>query len=63
MFLNNVEIGTVADPEDARRYALEARKRIAGEGTELVLAESNLETEGREVLWEKWTSPPILWIA
>ena len=57
VFLNNVEIGTVADPEDARRYALEARKRIAGEGTELVLAESNLETEGREVLWEKMDEP------
>lgn len=57
VFLNNVEIGTVADPEDARRYALEARERIAGEGTELVLAESNLETEGREVLWEKMDEP------
>ena len=57
VFLNDVEVGVVADPQEAMDFALEARKRVAGQSEELVLVESNVTTEGSEVLWGKVDEP------
>lgn len=51
VILNNRKVGTVASPEEAERCALEARRQLALESDELVLVESDLKVEGREVLW------------
>ena len=57
VFLNDVEVGVVADPQEAKDFALEARRRVAGQSEELVLVESNVTTEGSEVLWGKVDEP------
>ena len=57
VFLNDVEVGVVADPQKAKDFALEARRRVAGQSEELVLVESNVTTEGSEVLWGKVDEP------
>lgn len=51
VILNNVEVGVVSSPQAAEDYVTEARRRVAQESTELVLVESELTTEGSEVLW------------
>lgn len=51
VFLNGTEVGVVGSPAQAEEYALEARKQIARDSEELVLVESNIETEGMEVLF------------
>ncbi len=51
VILNDVEVGVVASVKDAEDYVLEARREIASGSEELVLVETNLETEGKQVLW------------
>lgn len=53
VLLNGTEVGVVASPEDAAQYVKEARRQIASGSDELVLAESDVETVGSEVLWGK----------
>ena len=53
VILNGREVGVVSKPEDAQDCILEARRQIAMQSEELVLVESNLETQGKEVLWGK----------
>ena len=53
VLLNGTEVGVVASPEDAAQYVKEARRQIASGSNELVLAESDVETVGSEVLWGK----------
>lgn len=53
VILNGIEVGVVSTPEEAENYMLEARRRIAADSEELVLVESDLETQGSEVLWGK----------
>ncbi len=51
VLLNGETVGEVGDEAIAEECLKEARRQIAGEGEELVLTESNLELEGREVFW------------
>ena len=51
VILNRQKVGVVSSPEDAEEYVLEARSRIAAGSEELVLVESDLQVEGKEVLW------------
>lgn len=51
VFLNDVMVGTVGEEEKAEEYLKEARRRMAGDGSELVLIDSDMELKGREVLW------------
>lgn len=53
ILLNGVKVGVVGNPEDAEKYAQEARRQIASDSEELVLVESEIETIGSEVLWGK----------
>ena len=57
VILNNKEVGVVSNPEGAEEYVLEARRQIASGNDELVLVESDLKLEGREVLWGKIDEP------
>lgn len=57
VILNNKEVGVVSNPEEAEEYVLEARRQIASGNDELVLVESDLKLEGREVLWGKIDEP------
>ncbi len=57
VILNRQNVGVVSSPEDAEEYVLEARRRIAAGSEELVLVESDLQIEGREVLWGKVDAP------
>lgn len=57
VLLNDVQVGVVADPKEAQNCALEARRHVAGESEELILVESNVVTEGSEVLWGKVDDP------
>ena len=51
VFLNGVEVGIVGDPEQVDQCLVAARKKLAGTSDELVLADSEVSYEGREVLW------------
>lgn len=51
VYLNGIQVGTVADPEQIDNCLIEARKRLAGTSDELVLADSELRYEGDEVFW------------
>lgn len=51
VILNDVHVGTVSTPKEAQDLALEARRNIVARSEELVLVESQVETEGVEVLW------------
>ena len=55
--LNGVKVGVVGSPEDAEQYVLEARRQIAADSEELILVESVIETEGKEVLWGEVDDP------
>lgn len=57
VILNRQNVGVVSSPEEAEEYVLEARRRIAAGSEELVLVESDLQIEGREVLWGKVDAP------
>ena len=51
VYLNGVQVGVMGDAEEADECLIAARRRLAGESGEMVLAESNLTWEGEEVLW------------
>lgn len=57
VILNDKEVGIVSNPEEAESCMLEARRQIAAGSEELVLVESDLETQGSEVLWGKVDEP------
>ena len=51
VYLNDVQVGVVGDPEQVDKCLIAARKRLAGTSDELVLADSEVSYEGDEVLW------------
>lgn len=51
VYLNGVQVGVMGDAKEADVCLIEARRSLAGESDEMVLAESNLTWEGEEVLW------------
>lgn len=51
ILLDGTEVGQAGDTDTARECLKNARRRLAGNGEELVLIESNMEVEGREVFW------------
>lgn len=51
VFLDGTEVGKVADENTAEECLKTARRRMAGDGEELVLIESDMKLEGREVFW------------
>lgn len=53
VYLNGIEVGTVADLDNMDNFLIEARRKLAGTSDELVLADSELSFEGAEVLWGK----------
>lgn len=57
ILLNGVEVGVVANPEDAGEYAKEARRQLAAGSSELVLVEGEIQTQGREVLFGRVDEP------
>ncbi len=57
VILNGVKVGTVSEAEKAEEYVREARKQIASDSEELVLAEGELKIEGSEVIWGEVDNP------
>lgn len=53
MSINGVDVGTVADPDEAKDWVTDARKEIALESEELVFMEVSVNFEGDEILWGK----------
>ncbi len=51
--LNGQEVGIVGDLDKIDSCLINARRQIAGESDEMVLADSNITYEGQEVLWGK----------
>lgn len=51
VFLNGTYVGTIGDSSEAEEYLKQARRKVAGDGEELVLIDSNLECVGEEVFW------------
>ena len=51
VYLNGTQVGTVESAERAENCLIAARRRLAGTSDELVLTDSDLSYEGREVLW------------
>lgn len=51
VLLNGEAVGEIGDKAMAEACLKEARRQLAGDGEELVLIDSHLEVEGREVLW------------
>lgn len=51
MYVNSIEVGTVADKEQAQDWVLEARKGIAAQSDELVFMEVSTAFESEEVAW------------
>lgn len=51
VYLNGVQVGVMGDAGEADECLIAARKRLAGESDEMVLAESDLTWTGEEVLW------------
>ncbi len=49
--LNGETVGEVGDRKTAEECLRQARKIMAGDGEELVLIDSNMELEGKEVFW------------
>lgn len=49
--LNGEVVGEIGDKTVAEECLKEARRQVAGDGEELVLIDSNMELEGREVFW------------
>ncbi len=53
IFLNGVEIGTVAKRDTAEELLVQARREIASESEALTFIAADLTVEGEEVLWGK----------
>ena len=53
VYLNGVQVGVMGDAGEADECLIAARRSLAGESDEMVLAESDLTWEGEEVLWGK----------
>lgn len=53
MSINGTAVGTVKDPEKAKDWVTETRRKIASETDELVFMEVSVEFEGEEILWGK----------
>lgn len=53
VFLNGVEIGTVADGETAEELLLQARRGIAEKSDEIIFMDADLSVRGEEVIWGK----------
>lgn len=53
VYLNGKEVGIVDDVERIDSCLIAARKRIAGSSDEMVLADSDVTFDGKEVLWGK----------
>ena len=51
VYLNGMQVGVLGDIEEADECLIAARKTLAASSDEMVLAESDLSWEGREVLW------------
>uniref|UniRef100_UPI004056D520 peptidoglycan DD-metalloendopeptidase family protein n=1 Tax=Acetatifactor sp. TaxID=1872090 RepID=UPI004056D520 len=51
VFIDGVEVGTVAEEQQAEALFVEARKRIASESEDLVFLEAEMTLTGEEVLW------------
>lgn len=51
VLLNGTEVGAVGDSYTAENCLKQARRAMAGSGEELVLIDSDMELEGREVFW------------
>lgn len=51
VLLNGTYVGTIGDSSEAEEYLKQARRKVAGDGEELVLIDSNLECVGEEVFW------------
>lgn len=51
VLLNGTNVGTLGNEAAAEECLKQARRILAGDGEELVLCDSNLELEGREVFW------------
>ena len=53
VYLNGMKVGVMGDIGEADECLIAARKELAGSDGEMVLAESDLTWEGKEVLWGK----------
>lgn len=53
VYLNGIQVGVMSDAKEADECLIAARKQLAGEDDEMVLAESDLTWTGEEVLWGK----------
>ena len=51
VYLNGVQVGVMGDIEEVDECLVAARKQLASDSEEIVLAESELSWEGEEVLW------------
>lgn len=51
VYVNNVDVGTVADPEQAREWMMDARRSIASQTDELVFMEVEFTYEGEELIF------------
>ncbi len=50
--LNGEEVGVVSDKNDAKSALRKARKKLAGDGDELVMAKSKLSFTGKHAVWQ-----------
>lgn len=53
VFVNGKNVGRVAEQKEAAALLREARRQIAAESEELILIDSELTVEGKEILWGK----------
>lgn len=51
IFLNGIEVGTVADAETPQRLLVQARRDLASESEELIFMDAKLSVSGEEVLF------------
>ena len=51
VYLNGVQVGVMGDIEEVDECLIAARKQLASESEEIVLADSDLSWEGEEILW------------
>ena len=51
VYLNGIQVGVMGDIKEADECLIAARRKLAADSDELVLAESDLTWEGSEVLW------------
>lgn len=60
VYLNGMQVGVMGDIAEADQCLIAARKELAGGSDEMVLAESDLSWEGREVLWGKLDDKSVI---